>query len=170
MGGTVWSELHYHARAKHRQITGQAAFVYDDDIRHGRAAMAVHEKMAPKLFKNGLREARDSEAHPLSHPVFVGFDVTGSMRFVPYVVQENLCTLMGLLLRRAYLPDPAICIGAIGDAKCDTAPLQIGQFESGIEIEDDLSRLFLEGGGGGQQTESYELALYFLARKTATDA
>ena len=45
----------------------------------------------------------------------------------------------------------------------------MGQFESGNEIEDDLSRIFLEGGGGGQQTESYELALYFLARKTKTD-
>jgi hypothetical protein len=60
-------------------------------------------------------------------------------------------------------------VGAIGDATCDAAPLQVGQFESGNEIEEDLSRLFLEGGGGGQQTESYELGLYFLARKTALD-
>ncbi len=170
MGGTAWSDLHYHARAKHRRATGQSAFVHDDDIRHGRSAASVHEKMDPKLFKNGLREARDCEAHPTSSPVFVGFDVTGSMRSVPHIVQQNLCTLMGLLLRKSYLPDPAICIGAIGDATCDAAPLQIGQFESGIEIEDDLSKLFLEGGGGGQQTESYELALYYLARKTATDA
>ena len=60
-------------------------------------------------------------------------------------------------------------IGGIGDATCDIAPLQVGQFESGNEVEDDLSRLYLEGGGGGQKTESYELALYFLARKTAID-
>ncbi len=170
MGGTAWSDNHYHARAKHRRATGKAAFEYDDDIRHGRAVASVHEKLDPARFKNGLREARDSEAHPLSNPVFVGFDVTGSMRQVPHLLQKNLCTLMGLLLRKAYLTDPAICIGAIGDATCDVAPLQVGQFESGIEIEDDLTKLFLEGGGGGQQTESYELALYFLARKTATDA
>jgi hypothetical protein len=45
----------------------------------------------------------------------------------------------------------------------------VGQFESGIEIEEDLGKLFLEGGGGGQVTESYELALYFMAQHTAID-
>jgi hypothetical protein len=170
MGGTYWSDMHYYARANHRKATGKAAFEHDDDIRQGRAVAAVHEKMDPRNFKNGVREARDSAEHPLSNSVFVGFDVTGSMHRVPHIVQQNLPTLMGLLLRKAYLADPAICIGAIGDATCDAAPLQIGQFESGIEIEDDLAKLFLEGGGGGQQTESYELAIYYLARKTVTDA
>ena len=59
--------------------------------------------------------------------------------------------------------------GAIGDATCDHAPLQIGQFESDNRMDDDLGRILLEGGGGGQKTESYELALYFMARHTATD-
>ncbi|MCI0456361.1 MAG: hypothetical protein L0Z62_05215, partial [Gemmataceae bacterium] len=77
--------------------------------------------------------------------------------------------LMGLLIRKGYLEHPHILIGAIGDATCDTAPLQVGQFESGIEIEDDLGKLFLEGGGGGHITESYELALYFMARHTSID-
>ncbi len=77
---------------------------------------------------------------------------------------------MGLLIRKGYLAHPQILIGAIGDATCDTTPLQVGQFESGIEIDEDLGRLFLEGGGGGQLTESYELALYFMARHTALDS
>src|SRR6185369_13282918 len=47
--------------------------------------------------------------------------------------------------------------------------LQVGQFESGIEIEEDLGKLYLEGGGGGHITESYELAMYFMARHTALD-
>ena len=59
--------------------------------------------------------------------------------------------------------------GAIGDATCDRAPLQVGQFESDNRMDDDLSRILLEGGGGGQKTESYELAMYFMARHTATD-
>jgi hypothetical protein len=170
MGGTAWSDKHYFDRAQYRKAMGKSAFEHDDDIRQGRAVASVHPLMDPRHFKNGVREARDSETHITSSPVFVGFDVTGSMHFVPQIVQQNLCTLMGLLLRKSYLPDPAICIGAIGDATCDAAPLQIGQFESGIEIEEDLAKLFLEGGGGGQQTESYELALYYLARKTVTDS
>ena len=57
--------------------------------------------------------------------------------------------------------------GAIGDATCDRAPLQVGQFESDNRMDDDLGRILLEGGGGGQKTESYELAMYFMARHTA---
>src|SRR5262249_1706616 len=85
------------------------------------------------------------------------------------ILQQNLPKLMGLLIRKGYLEHPQILIGAIGDATCDTAPLQVGQFESGIEIEEDLGKLFLEGGGGGHITESYELAMYFMARHTALD-
>ncbi len=116
-----------------------------------------------------VRESRDSDAHPESRAVAVLFDVTGSMRTVPRIVQKNLCQLMGMLLRKGYLAHPQIMVGGVGDATCDRAPLQIGQFESGIEIDQDLAKLWLEGGGGGQQTESYELALYFMARKTAMD-
>jgi hypothetical protein len=68
------------------------------------------------------------------------------------------------------LTDPHILFGAIGDATCDQFPLQIGQFESGNEIYDNLSKFIIEGGGGGQQTESYELAMYFMARKTKFDS
>jgi hypothetical protein len=92
------------------------------------------------------------------------------MQGVPRIIQAQLPRLMGLLIRKGYLDHPQILIGAIGDATCDAAPLQVGQFESGIEIDEDLGRLFLEGGGGGHITESYELAMYFMARHTALDS
>jgi hypothetical protein len=120
-------------------------------------------------FEVKFRESRDSAAHPTSKAVAVLFDVTGSMGGIPVVLQKKLANLMGLLVNRGYLEHPQVLFGAIGDATCDRAPLQIGQFESGIEMDDDLGRFFLEGGGGGQQTESYELAAYFMARHTAMD-
>ena len=97
------------------------------------------------------------------------FDVTGSMRKVPRVLQTKLPQLLGLLQRQGYASDPQIMFGAIGDATCDRVPLQVGQFESDNRMDDDLGRIVLEGGGGGQMTESYELAMYFMARHTATD-
>jgi hypothetical protein len=167
MGGTRWSDDHYRDRAKARAAAGRDAYEHDEDIRKGKADRAVHQKMNPRGVT--VRESRDSEAHPTSHAVGVLFDVTGSMQKVPRVLQENLPRLMGLLIRKGYLEHPQILIGAIGDATCDSAPLQVGQFESGIEIEEDLAKLFLEGGGGGDITESYELAMYFMARHTSID-
>jgi hypothetical protein len=167
MGSTRWSDDHYQERARLRAQAGRDAFEYDHAIRSGQAACAVHEKMNPRGVQ--VRESRDSDAHPESHAVAVLFDVTGSMQTVPRILQANLPRLMGLLIRKDYLEHPQILIGAIGDATCDAAPLQVGQFESGIEIEEDLGKLFLEGGGGGHITESYELAMYFMARHTAID-
>jgi hypothetical protein len=167
MGTTRWSDDHYRDRAKLRARTGKDAFEYDHAIRTGEADCTVHPKMNPRGVR--VRESRDSDAHPQSHAVAVLFDVTGSMQGVPRVLQAHLPKLMGLLIRKGYLDHPQILIGAIGDATCDAAPLQVGQFESGIEIEEDLGKLYLEGGGGGHITESYELALYFMARHTAID-
>ncbi len=168
MGGTYWSDDHYRERASFLRRAGKSAFEYHDAImRMPDRDRRVHDKMNPYGVKS--RESRDSESHPESRAVAVLFDVTGSMGRVPRILQENLCQLMGLLLRKGYLAHPQILIGGIGDATCDRAPLQVGQFESGIEIDQDLAKLWLEGGGGGQQTESYELAMYFMARHTSID-
>lgn len=48
--------------------------------------------------------------------------------------------------------------------------LQVGQFESGLEMEDDLGNMWLEGGGGGSNQESYQLGLHFFAQHTVSDA
>ncbi|HKB40551.1 MAG TPA: hypothetical protein VKD72_29265 [Gemmataceae bacterium] len=168
MGSTRWSDDHYRERAKVRAATGKTVFEHDAAMRAQPAVeRRVHDKMNPLGVQ--VRESRDSETHPTSHAVAVLFDVTGSMKSVPRILQENLPKLMGLLIRKSYLEHPQILIGAIGDATCDKAPLQVGQFESGIEIEEDLGKLFLEGGGGAHITESYELAMYFMARHTSID-
>jgi hypothetical protein len=143
MGSGIWSTDVYDAADRYRRASGVSAFAYSD---------------------GGARSE-----HPQSTSIAVLFDVTGSMRGVPRVLQQKLPQLLGLLTRQGYAKDPQIMFGAIGDATCDRVPLQIGQFESDNRMDDDLGRIVLEGGGGGQQTESYELALYFMARHTALD-
>src|SRR5207245_8856531 len=72
--------------------------------------------------------------------------------------------------RRGYVSDPQVLFGVIGDHHAgDELPLQIGQFESDNRIETHLGNAVLEGGGGGGIQESYELALYAMARHTAID-
>jgi len=127
----------------------------------------VHEKLDPKGVK--FREARDSLAHPESLPIMVMLDVTGSMQNSPRVIQAALPKLMGSITTLGGTQHPQILFGAIGDSRSDRGSLQVGQFESGIEMDDDLGRFWLEGGGGGSGEESYQNAIYFAARHTVTD-
>lgn len=117
-----------------------------------------------------IRESRDSDEHPESLPIAVVFDVTGSMGTIPRVLQSKLGKLYSLLLAKGYAEHPQILYAATGDATCDKVPLQIGQFESDNRADENLENFILEGGGGGQTHETYELAAYYLARHTATDA
>jgi (2Fe-2S) ferredoxin len=168
MGGTRWSDEHYKERATYRAVNHVSTFAYSDDVKSGKTEEKAHNKLDPKDVK--FRESCDSDVHPNSRAVAVLLDVTGSMSVVPKIVQENLPKLMGLLLRKGYLDHPHILIGAVGDAaNPDKVPLQVGQFEAGIEIENDLTNLYLEGGGGGGSSESYELGMYFIARHTKMD-
>ena len=162
MGSGLWSTDVYDAAARTRARTGASAFAYSDS-----GARKVHPALNP--YGVTARESRDSDEHPRSLAIAVLFDVTGSMRGVPRILQTKLPGLLGLLLRKGYVADPHIMFGAIGDATCDRAPLQVGQFESDNRMDEDLGRILLEGGGGGQHTESYELAMYFMARHTSID-
>ena len=161
MGSGIWSTDVYDAADRSRRATVVSAFADSDS-----GARTVHPALDPR---DATRESRDSDEHPQSLAISVLFDVTGSMRAVPRLLQAKLPQLLGLLLRKGYATDPQIMFGAIGDATCDRVPLQVGQFESDNRMDEDLGRIVLEGGGGGQQTESYELALYFMARHTSID-
>lgn len=185
MGGSRWSDDHYTDREREVAASGGPTFKHDADVRAGVVAKATHETLDPKNLKNGIRESRDSDAHPNSNAIGIVFDVTGSMLGVPKQLQTVLPRLMGLLIRKGYIADPQVLMAAIGDyngtykggdgfytrVEGDDSPLQVGQFESGIEMNDDLTRMHLEGGGGGQSPpqESYQLAWYFAARKTSCD-
>lgn len=173
MGGTYYSDDVYSSRVSSAKSSSAGFFTHSAAIHSGAAAAVVHEKLDPsKKNKAGklIRESFDSKEHPNSLPIAVLFDVTGSMSSIPRVFVEKLGALMKLLVKKGYVQDPHILFGAIGDATCDRVPLQIGQFESGNEMDEVLSLMHLEGGGGGQQTESYELGMYYMARHTDMDS
>jgi hypothetical protein len=166
MGSSHWSTDAYTEAARLRKAAGKSSFAYSDSAR-----ASGHWNIHPTLDPKGVafRESRDSDAHPRSNAIAVLFDETGSMGGIPLVFQQKLGELMSILLVRSYIQDPQILFGAFGDATCDHIALQVGQFESGVEMDENLRNIILEGGGGGSNHESYELALYFLARHTSID-
>ncbi len=179
MGGTRWDDEVYAARESVRATTSTPTFKYDVDVKAGKVAAKAHTTLDPYKMKGGMRESRDSDAHPNSKPIILTLDQTGSMSRVIGAIQKSLPALMGLLVRKNYLPDAQILISAIGDANSggdyggsysEKAPLQMGQFESGIEIENDLTNLYIEGRGGGSDHETYEYMAYMAARHTSCDA
>lgn len=127
-----------------------------------------HPLMDPRGLK--VRESRDSADHPHSLGIVFALDVTGSMGDIPHqLATKELPTFMKLVTACG-IPDPQLLFMAIGDARSDRAPLQVGQFESTAELMDQwLTWSYLEGGGGGSGEESYELAFYTLAQHTDLD-
>ena len=96
-----------------------------------------------------MRESRDSADHPVSMPIILDFDVTGSMGDLAHeIASSTLGKVMQEIWDRKPVPDPQIMFMANGDAKCDNAPLQVSQFESSNVLVEQMEKIYLEGGGG----------------------
>lgn len=132
------------------------------------AERSINNAMSP--YGIGVRESRDSTEHPESLAIIIALDVTGSMGSVPhYLVKDGLPNIVDKIIKGG-VPSPQVLFLGIGDHECDSAPLQVGQFESSDELLDKwLTSVYLEGGGGGNAGESYLLAWYFAAYHTAID-
>jgi hypothetical protein len=166
MGSGRWSASTYHERVAAYAATGRDVFHHSAAAKRS-GEIRVHQTLDPHGME--VRESRDSAEHPMSNAILISLDVTGSMDRVVRGIHADLPKLLDLLLGHNYIPDPQICFMAVGDATCDRAPLQVGQFESDNRMDHNLEHMILEGGGGGGKRESYELALYVAARNTATD-
>ena len=157
--------------------------MYSSSDRGVRAVSAgYHDKAPEQIFKSRqlesamdprgvkFRESRDSEAHPNSVAIIIALDVTASMGKVPAdLVKDGLPNMVQAIIDKG-IPDPQILFLGIGDHVWDSAPLQVGQFESGDEELDKwLTETYIERGGGGNNGESYMLAWYFAARHTEID-
>lgn len=122
-------------------------------------------------IKNKIRESCDSEEHPNSYPIIIGLDVTGSMGRVPEnLIKEAFPEIMKTVMEKG-VEHAQICFVGIGDHYSDDAPIQVGQFETSDELTEKwLKAIYIEGGGGGNNGESYQLAWYFAAFHTKIDS
>lgn len=129
----------------------------------------IHPTLDPKGVK--VRESRDSVDNPKSTPIIVGLDVTGSMGILAdSIARSGLGTLFESIYDRKPITDPHVMFMGIGDANCDSAPLQVSQFEADKRIIEQLTNIYLEHGGGGNNFESYNLPWYFAAFHTVHDS
>lgn len=143
-----------------------------------RAQVFTNRNLDPGLdpAKIVLRESCDSYVNPNSTPVILGLDVTGSMGFVAEAIaKKELPGLMEGIYMEKPISDPHLMFMGIGDIahgfSGDTSPLQVSQFEAGaIELIEQLRKIYLESGGGGNGFESYDLAWYFAAHRTKIDS
>ena len=132
------------------------------------SATKIDDKYDPRKIK--CRESLDSADHPVTTPIIIGLDVTGSMSDLLNVTAQRLGEMVKDIIERQPVEGPQIMFCAVGDSRCDRSPLQVTQFESDIRIASQLTELWFEQGGGGNNFESYPLVWYLAANKTKTDA
>ena len=117
--------------------------------------------------KNVIRECVDSEEHPDTFPIILALDVTGSMGNAAKACASKLNEIMENLYSK--VKDVEFLMMGIGDLAYDTYPIQATQFESDVRILDQATKIYFEGGGGGNAYESYTAAWYFGLHNTKLD-
>ena len=163
MGGGNWTSDAYE-----RKIRSMGFSSSDDMMRSNVRQVYRQTKLADSLNpKNVIRECKDSEEHPNTFPIILGLDVTGSMGKATKMCAAKLDEIMKELYGK--VPDIEFMMMGIGDVNYDEAPIQVTQFESDIRILDQTSKIWFEGGGGGNDSESYTAAWYFGTYRTELD-
>ena len=162
MGGGSYSHIAREDRATR-------AGYYTKSTREVFSRRSINSQMSP--YGLGVRESRDGTEHPDSFPIIIALDVTGSMGSIPaFLVKNGLPDIMKKILD-AGIKDPQVLFLGVGDHEYDDAPIQVGQFESSDELLDHwLTNVYLEGGGGGNDGESYLLAWYVAGYHTSIDS
>ena len=132
-----------------------------------------HSPLADQAFTKSDISDLDKRLLPINrtlecstqNALVIELDVTGSMGDNAKMLYDKFPMLWGQLEQQNYLEDFSISIVANGDCTCDGAPIQVCDFAAGKKLDTWIKRLFLEGGGGGQGTETYEMPAYFYAHK-----
>lgn len=162
MGGGSWDHKNWKDYTDTRSYSTKSVdAIYD--------RRTIDPDLDPKGVK--VRESRDSVDNPRSTPLIVGLDVTGSMTMVlEDMARKGLNTLVSEVYNRQPITNPHILCAGIGDAHYDRAPLQITQFEADIRIAQQLEKIWLEKGGGANDSEGYALVWYLAANLTDIDS
>ena len=168
MGYGTFNPVASSARSAFRSSTNTTAYVHDAAVRSGKVKKALHDSLDPNI--KPTRECRDSLDNPESIPIAIFVDETGSMSSLPPLILADLGKAVSVI-QASKVKNPSIMFGAIGDARNrEKAPLQVGEFEASDELcEAHLANIYLEGNGGGNDGESYDLALWFIANQVQTD-
>ncbi len=173
-GGPIYDGSITRGRISSAERSGRSYMGHSARVERHEVEAKVHPKLNPKALNSAgknVREAFDLPEHPNSVPVAVIFDTTGSMRSLPELFVKQLPKLMELIRSKGYLSDPQLLFGAVNDATTyPIAALEVGQFESGNQMDDVITNILLQGGGGNGVTESYELVFYYMARHTDLDS
>ena len=166
MGYGHWTRSSFESYSASRGRTVNAAGHLDSKLTDQQifTQQVLHPRLNPK---NVMRECCDSDDHPLSIPVILALDVTGSMGPASAEVAKKMNEVMTRLYDN--IQDVEFMVMGIGDLAYDRAPIQISQFESDIRIAEQLDLVYMEHGGGGNAFESYTAAWYMGLYHTRLD-
>jgi len=137
----------------------------DSDFKSARRAYDAHAKRsyddATAAGKNISEVLEKRLTTNCRRPLIIMCDQTGSMGEWPAVIFSKLpylCNEVGEYNGK----DAEIAFGAVGDARMgETYPLQARPFGQGQKLLQSLKELIMEGKGGSNDCESYELALLY---------
>lgn len=168
MGNARWSSddyVSYASATNYRSLSREQVFAHE-----------VNEKLDPRNVKVGkgeraglqLRESIASAENPNPTPIILGLDVTGSMGILAeQIAKHELPTLMTQIHETGVVPDPHVMFMGIDDVFAQGhGALQVSYFEPDLRIVEQLRQMWLVSNGGGNGSESYDLAWYFAAHYT----
>jgi hypothetical protein len=168
MGNARWSADDYQSYAR---TTNYVSKSRDEVFSH-----KVNEKLDPRNVKVGkgermglhLRESIISDENPNPTPIILGLDVTGSMGAVAeHIAKVELPKLMTQIHETGVVTDPHVMFMGIDDVFAQGhGALQVSYFEPDLRIVEQLRQMWLVGNGGGNGSESYDLAWYFAGHHT----
>ncbi|MBE5821621.1 MAG: hypothetical protein E7311_03410 [Clostridiales bacterium] len=151
---------------------------YYDDNSHIRSSTNASQVFKEQYMRNEFnpakiklpREACDSSFTPNSKGIILAEDFTGSMdSFLHSLIKDDFPRLIKQIYDIGSF-DPHIMFMGVGDvAAGDKAPLQVTQFEADLRMLEQLQKLYVEHGGGGNNYESYILPWYFAGKHIKMD-